>query len=127
MPVVANAQAPACPDEPVAYEGTDAVVNELRALRHDQWQTCAALFDQGTSRAAFLESIDGTLTAQGSVLNEISQNTAPGDPQTVEVDQTPVVEAIDSAQLELDAALWFLAGLLAALVAGALFAREVLG
>ena len=129
LSVVAEAQAPAlpCPDAPVEYTGTDEVVNELRALRVDQRATCLATLER-------LDAVYGRQAAQldradtgNGLLEELVTFADPATNPPVEVDTQAVVDAVDASQLEIDAALWFVAGLLVSLFAGSLFAREVLG
>ena len=133
MPVVAAAQPPPCPDAPAAYEGADDVVNEVRALRTDQRAACLAVVDGldviHTRLGGTIDvSSAAPLVVTGSELAAIADNTDPENaPPPAEVDTQAVVDAVDAAQLELDAALWFIAGLLVALFAGAWLAREALG
>jgi hypothetical protein len=133
LPALAIAQAPPeCPAAPAAYSGSDEVVAELRALRDEQRTSCLAtlarldtLDTDADATNAKLDAANAELAAHGDQLAELVVNTEPeAQPANGSED---VVAAVDAAQLELDAALWFLAGLLCALAASWLFAREVLG
>jgi hypothetical protein len=99
VPVVATAQEPApvaCPDKPAAYSGTDDVLNELRQLRRDQADACAAQLERA-------DAIDGRLAGTVDV-QEVNPAGA--------TDVAPVTAAIEASRDWAHGDAWWTIGLL---------------
>lgn len=132
MPAVAAADVPDCPTAPASYDGTDAVVAELRALRTDLVANCAAIAaritretDQlGTALAPLGSPLpvsldrggtsDDPLYVDGSSGGAATLGADDGHPAFVRFASTetaPAEAATGVADLRTD--VWFVAGLLA--------------
>lgn len=104
--------ATSCPPPPADYTGSDQTLDELRDTRIDAATACAAEVER-------LESLSAGLTDVQTAV-EAARTT-----DTVSLSGTDRQQAED-IQGALHADLWFLSGLLAAVLVGGIVARELL-
>jgi hypothetical protein len=138
-PVSALAQSHSCQAAPQNYSGTDDVVRELRALRHDERDQCLALADRLDAIEESAQPLDGRLSGIRSELDGVldvrlergSDAETPLYTDGTESGESTVAlsgydrDLVEDVQGSLHADLYLLAGLLAAAFAGFLIARQV--
>jgi hypothetical protein len=141
-PTSALAVPAACPPAPGDYAGSDAVVQELRALRQDQAASCAAITDRLDASATHTDVLPGKLDLLHDELAAPLTVAAPADSPVHVLDdqahtdassapsQTSTVEFGTAAQSQIDdnttairGDLWWAIGALGGGLVGFLFWR----